>query len=174
MNIAMPSDRPSFDDASWMQHKNPVVSKTKFAEIERRARKFAIKTVPKFAVDDENIKIPAAWLIENSGFHKGYKFGNVGLSTNHTLAIVNLGNAKAKDILDFKDEIQTKVKEKFDVDLKPEPVFVGFEIGQGQSAKAREHFESLKIFDKVECIKDLAGTDRHIIATISAKGATNG
>ncbi len=107
--------------------KNPVVSKSKFAEIECRAREFEIENVPKFNVDDENVKITAAWLIENSGFYKGYKFGNVGLSTKHTLAIVNLGNATAKDVLEFKDEIKKKVNEKFGVLLKPEPVFVGFE-----------------------------------------------
>ncbi|MDQ6788719.1 MAG: UDP-N-acetylmuramate dehydrogenase [Acidobacteriota bacterium] len=107
--------------------KNPIVTREKFAETERRAKLFGIEEVPKFVVDDENIKIPAAWLIEKSGFCKGYRFGNVGLSTKHTLAIINLGEATAKNVLDFKDEIQTKVKEKFDIDLKPEPVFVGFE-----------------------------------------------
>ena len=106
--------------------KNPIVDIEKFAEIERRAKESEIGKVPNFAVDDKNVKIPAAWLIENAGFCKGYKFGNVGISTKHTLAIVNLGNAAAKDVLDFKSEIQIKVKEKFDIDLKPEPVFVGF------------------------------------------------
>ena len=86
-----------------------------------------IKNVPSFAVDSENLKIPAAWLIENSGFYKGYKFGNVGLSSKHTLALVNLGSAKAKEIQSFKQKIQNEVKQIFEIELKPEPVFVGFD-----------------------------------------------
>ncbi|HEX9963079.1 MAG TPA: UDP-N-acetylenolpyruvoylglucosamine reductase, partial [Pyrinomonadaceae bacterium] len=65
--------------------------------------------------------------IEKSGFQKGFRLGNAGLSTRHTLALVNLGGADAADILNLKDEIQNKVKEIFDVSLAPEPVFVGFE-----------------------------------------------
>ena len=102
--------------------KNPVVSVTKIAEIKKIA-----ENIPFYKVDDENVKIPAAWLIENSGFQKGYVKGNAGLSTKHTLALTNRGNATAAEITDLMREIQTKVKEKFDIDLKPEPVFVGFE-----------------------------------------------
>lgn len=104
--------------------KNPIVSKTHYLEIVKKAGIAGIETVPGFAVDDENVKIPAAWLIEQSGFYKGYKLGNAGLSTRHTLAIVNLGNATAADILKLKDEIQAKVKENFNIELLPEPVFV--------------------------------------------------
>jgi len=106
--------------------KNPIVTKEKFTEIERLARLSGIETVPFYKVDDIKVKIPAAWLIEKSGFHKGFQKGKVGLSTNHTLAIVNLGNAKAVDVLALKDEIQSKVNFCFGVELKPEPVFVGF------------------------------------------------
>jgi UDP-N-acetylmuramate dehydrogenase len=107
--------------------KNPVVPREKFTEIEQMARPRGIESVPNFVVDEENVKIPAAWLIENSGFHKGYRLRNAGLSTKHTLAIVNLGNATARDILALKNEIQAKVFENFDILLKPEPVFIGFE-----------------------------------------------
>ena len=106
--------------------KNPIVTNVNFAEIEVIAKKLKIKFVPSFKVDDENVKIPAAWLIENSGFHKGYKFGTVGLSTRHTLALVNLGNATAKEIIAFQKEIQYKVRQIFNVELKPEPILVGF------------------------------------------------
>lgn len=107
--------------------KNPIVSKKKFAEIEKRAEIAGIKSVPFFKIGDESVKIPAAWLIENSGFQKGFRRGNAGLSTKHTLAVVNLGDATAKDILELKDEIQLNVKKIFDVELLPEPVFVGFQ-----------------------------------------------
>jgi UDP-N-acetylmuramate dehydrogenase len=102
--------------------KNPIVSKEKHAEM---CEKFG-DAIPKFPVDENSVKIPAAWLIEQSGFHKGFQKGNVGLSTKHTLAIVNRGGARARDVLALKDEVQAKVKEKFGVELKPEPIFVGF------------------------------------------------
>ncbi len=111
--------------------KNPITGKKQFAEIEARARQSKIiaatENLPSYIVDENNLKIPAAWLIEKSGFGKNFKFGRVGLSANHTLAIVNLGKATARDVLALKDEIQKKVKEKFGVELKPEPIFVGFE-----------------------------------------------
>ncbi len=84
-----------------------------------------LQSVPFFEFDEKNVKIPAAWLIENSGFYKGFEFRRVGLSTKHTLAIVNRGGATAEDILDLKSLIQAKVKEKFDVELNPEPILVG-------------------------------------------------
>jgi UDP-N-acetylmuramate dehydrogenase len=106
--------------------KNPVVTKEKFLTVGETAKNLGIARAPGFAVDETHIKIPAAWLIEHSGFRKGFCFGNVGISTRHTLALVNLGGASARDVLRFKDEIQRKVKNVFDIELQPEPVFVGF------------------------------------------------
>lgn len=107
--------------------KNPIVSRNKFAEIEQIAARMGIGAVPSFAVDLENVKIPAAWLIEKTGFYKGYRKGNAGISNNHTLALVNLGAATAREIIALKEEIQTKVENIFDAVLEPEPVFIGFE-----------------------------------------------
>lgn len=107
--------------------KNPIVSKEEFSAIEEKAKEFGVnETVPRFPASDGQVKISAAWLIEHTGFHKGYKRGQVGLSTNHTLAIINRGSATAKDVIDLMKEIQEKVEEKFAICLKPEPVFVGF------------------------------------------------
>jgi UDP-N-acetylmuramate dehydrogenase len=107
--------------------KNPIVTIKKFAEISERAKSHGIEEVPKFPVDEKTVKIPAAWLIEKSGFRKGFRKGRAGLSTRHTLAVVNAGGATAAEILGLKDEIQNKVKENFGVELAPEPVFVGFD-----------------------------------------------
>ena len=74
---------------------------------------------------DGLVKIPAAWLIERAGFQKGYQMGNVGISTNHTLAIVNRGGASAAEIVGLKDRIQQTVQEKFNITLIPEPIFIG-------------------------------------------------
>jgi UDP-N-acetylmuramate dehydrogenase len=103
--------------------KNPIVAREKFTELSKR---YGI-SIPVFPVDASSVKIPAAWLIEKSGFAKGYRKGNAGLSTKHTLALTNRGNASAADILRLKDEIQVKVREQFGIDLWPEPVFVGSE-----------------------------------------------
>ena len=103
--------------------KNPIVSNEKFAEI---VEKTQLESIPTFKMDDQNVKIPAAWLIEQSGFQKGYRKNNAGLSEKHTLALTNRGGATAQEILALKDEIQTKVKENFNIELVPEPIFIGF------------------------------------------------
>jgi UDP-N-acetylmuramate dehydrogenase len=107
--------------------KNPVVRTEEFQRIAGLAKSFGVENVPYFKVDEASVKIPAAWLIEQSGFHKGYRRGNAGLSSRHTLALTNRGDATATEILALKSEIQAKVKEKFGVELNPEPVFIGFE-----------------------------------------------
>lgn len=106
--------------------KNPVVSGEEFARIVKIARTFKLENVPSFPFDDKNVKIPAAWLIEHSGFQKGFAKGNAGVSTRHTLALINRGNATAKEILALKNDIQAAVKNKFGVELVVEPVFIGF------------------------------------------------
>ena len=110
--------------------KNPVVSKEIFEKVVEKARNLKIiqenQNLPFYKAGGENVKIPAAWLIENSGFQKGFTKGNAGLSTRHTLAIINRENATAADILDLMNEIQNTVKRNFGILLIPEPVFVGF------------------------------------------------
>ena len=71
------------------------------------------------------MKIPAAWLIEQGGFAKGYDAGRVGLSTKHPLAIVNRGGATARDVLALAVRIKRQVLDRFGIGLQPEPVFVG-------------------------------------------------
>lgn len=106
--------------------KNPIVSREKFADVIKLAQAFGIENVPNYDADDNRVKIPAAWLIENSGFHKGYKLGKAGLSSNHTLALINLGDAEAGDIVNLMRAIQEKVEKTFHIKLTAEPVFVGF------------------------------------------------
>lgn len=101
--------------------KNPIVTKIMFAEICKKSGEI----IPSYQMGAEMVKIPAAWLIENAGFHKGYRFGKVGISAKHTLALVNYDHGAAADIIGLKDTIQSKVKEKFSIELTPEPVFVG-------------------------------------------------
>ena len=68
----------------------------------------------------------AAWLVERSGFAKGYELGHVGISSKHALAIINRGGASAAEVLTLKDQIQQRVEEIWGIQLDPEPVMVGF------------------------------------------------
>lgn len=119
-----PRDPNSLSVGSFF--KNPIITTESFAILEEKAAKLGIASIPSFKAEAGNVKVPAAWLIERSGFNKGFKFGCVGLSTKHTLAIINRGGATAGDVLSLKNKIQVKVKELFGIELNPEPVLVGF------------------------------------------------
>jgi UDP-N-acetylmuramate dehydrogenase len=103
--------------------KNPIVTEKQFVELQARAG----STVPRYAAPEGKVKTAAAWLIEQAGFSKGYSLGSAALSTKHTLALVNKGDAKAGDILRLAREIRLRVHDKFGIELVPEPVFVGFD-----------------------------------------------
>jgi UDP-N-acetylmuramate dehydrogenase len=103
--------------------KNPVVELQRLEEISAGSGGV---DPPNFPAGDDRVKIPAAWLIERSGFHKGFRLGNAGISANHSLAIVNLGGATAAEIVGLKEKIQAAVAREFGIILEPEPVFVGF------------------------------------------------
>ena len=81
---------------------------------------------PHYPMDNGAVKIPAAWLIEQSGFARGHTHGAVGLSTKHPLAIINRGGATARDVIRLACRIKREVMDRFGVALRPEPVFVGF------------------------------------------------
>jgi UDP-N-acetylmuramate dehydrogenase len=70
------------------------------------------------------VKLSAAWLIEHAGFPKGFIHGNVGISTKHTLAIINRGGGTAAEVLELVRMIQDRVREVFGVELQPEPVIL--------------------------------------------------
>ncbi len=103
--------------------KNPVISVRKFAELNRKSG----VNVPNFDAGNGSVKIPAAWLIEKAGFEKGHVQGNVGISSNHTLAIINRGSATSSEIIALMNEIVNTVEKQFGIRLVAEPVLVGFE-----------------------------------------------
>jgi len=104
--------------------KNPVLTAKKFEETERIAQSYGLK-IPSYPALDAQHKVSAAWLVENSGFTKGFRLGRAGISWRHALAIVNADGATANDILQLKNAIQQAVLEKWGIPLEPEPVFVG-------------------------------------------------
>jgi UDP-N-acetylmuramate dehydrogenase len=101
---------------------NPTVPKTHYLAIQSRHA-----DIPGYPVGQDQVKIPAGWLIERAGFAKGEQHGNVGLSTKHTLCLVAHGAATAKELVAFARIVRDRVRTHFDVELVPEPVFVGIE-----------------------------------------------
>jgi UDP-N-acetylmuramate dehydrogenase len=101
--------------------KNPVVAEPRYEEVSAVAGYPA----PRFTAARGFVKIPAAWLLEESGFHKGFAMGNAGISRRHTLALINRGGATAKEILALRDWIVGAVEKKFGIRLEPEPVWLG-------------------------------------------------
>lgn len=95
--------------------KNPVVAKALFRELLSQ-----YPDIPHYATeDDEEIKIPAGWLIEKAGW-KGVQDGQAGVHKNQALVLVNLGQAKGIQICELSKKIQEDVFEKFGVSLVPE------------------------------------------------------
>ncbi|MDP9863339.1 MULTISPECIES: UDP-N-acetylmuramate dehydrogenase [Streptosporangium] len=100
---------------------NPVLTAAEAAELELRAPGH-----PRWDMPDGAVKVPAAWLIENAGFPKGYRRGPARISTKHTLAMTNPEmSATTADLLDLAREVRDGVREKFGVTLVNEPVMVG-------------------------------------------------
>ncbi|HEV2732639.1 MAG TPA: UDP-N-acetylmuramate dehydrogenase [Terriglobales bacterium] len=121
--LITPGDPDSRSAGSFF--KNPVLSSEQHEELSRRAAAQGLQ-IPSYPALAAQHKISAAWLVEHSGFSKGYGDGSVGISSKHALAIVNRGDATAADIVALKEQIQQRVKEIWGVCLQPEPVFVGF------------------------------------------------
>jgi UDP-N-acetylmuramate dehydrogenase len=105
--------------------KNPILSADQYQALTLRAAAKNLQ-IPSYPALDAQKKVSAAWLVEHSGFSRGYGIGPVGISNKHALAIVNRGNATAADIVAFKEDIQQRVEEIWGILLEPEPVFVGF------------------------------------------------
>lgn len=103
---------------------NPILGPDEAAALALRAPGH-----PRWDMPDGTVKVPAAWLIENAGFPKGYEKGRVRISTKHTLALTNpSGEAGAEELLALARELREGVQEKFGVRLVNEPVLVGLSL----------------------------------------------
>jgi UDP-N-acetylmuramate dehydrogenase len=107
--------------------KNPVVDEGQLRFVASAAGKeppcFRAGTDPE---SRGRVKLSAAWLIEQAGFSKGHARGAAGLSSRHTLALINRGGAKAAEIVALANEIRSAVAERFGIQLQMEPVLLGF------------------------------------------------
>jgi len=104
--------------------KNPVVDDSLLPEVARSAG-VEVNAVPHWAVGVGTVKLAAAWLVEKAGFHKGFVKGRAGISSKHTLAVINRGGATAGEIVALRDEIARVVEDRFAVKLEQEPVMLG-------------------------------------------------
>ena len=105
--------------------KNPIVEAAVISRI-ATALGIAEADVPRWPAPDAHIKLPAAWLIERAGFPRGFVLGRAGISTRHTLALVNRGGATAAEICALRDAVIHGVEDRFAVSLEQEPVLLGF------------------------------------------------
>lgn len=122
-------DRDTYSCGSFFT--NPILSRTAFDALRRRVadRLGAEVTPPAFPGPDGATKTSAAWLIDRAGFGKGHGLpGPAALSTKHTLALTNRGDARAADVVALAREIRDGVDAAFGVRLVNEPVFVGLSL----------------------------------------------
>ena len=109
---------------------NPILSGEEFAALALRVGECLGEDIrpPGWLEIDGRVKTSAAWLIERAGFHRGYGEGRVGISTKHTLALVNRGGATTTELLALAQELLDGVQAAFEVTLHPEPTLVGAEL----------------------------------------------
>ncbi len=122
--LIVPGDEDCRSAGSFF--KNPVLTGEQHKQLSHHAAALGLK-VPSYPALVSQHKVSAAWLVEHSGFSKGYTLGLVGISRKHALAIVNRGGATAADVVALKNQIQQRVADTFGIQLSPEPVFVGFD-----------------------------------------------
>jgi UDP-N-acetylmuramate dehydrogenase len=113
---------------------NPVLSPAGLARLrDAVAASLPGTRVPVFPAGSDavagSVKVPAAWLIEQSGFGKGYPgHGAARISAKHTLALTNAGGASAAELIGLAREIVAGVRSRFCIELANEPVLVGLAL----------------------------------------------
>jgi UDP-N-acetylmuramate dehydrogenase len=103
--------------------KNPIVPAAALTTI-AAALHLEATAIPHWPAANSLIKLPAAWLLERAGFHKGYSLGEAGISSRHTLALINRGSATHADIAALRDLIQQTIHDRFGIALEQEPVLL--------------------------------------------------
>jgi UDP-N-acetylmuramate dehydrogenase len=121
-----PADPDSVSAGSFFT--NPILDADGFAALERRVAERLGDGVapPAFPEADGRVKTSAAWLIERAGFHRGQGDPHgIAISTKHTLALTNRGAGTTAELVALARDIAGGVRDRFGVDLVPEPIFVG-------------------------------------------------
>jgi UDP-N-acetylmuramate dehydrogenase len=104
--------------------KNPIVP---VSVLDSLAQELGVEkqTIPAYPAQASEVKLSAAWLIERAGFAKGYALGNAGISSRHTLALINRGGASAREVVALRDQVIDAIWSRFAIRLEPEPVWLG-------------------------------------------------
>ncbi|MFH9707992.1 UDP-N-acetylmuramate dehydrogenase [Streptomyces luteogriseus] len=123
-----PEDHDTWSAGSFFT--NPILTDTDFAAFRARVRERLGDGVepPAYPAGEGHTKTSAAWLIDKSGFTKGYGDGPARISTKHTLALTNRGSATTEDLLALAREVVAGVHEAFGITLVNEPVTVGVSL----------------------------------------------
>jgi UDP-N-acetylmuramate dehydrogenase len=120
--LIVPGDPDTRSAGSFF--KNPIVPASALTQI-AAATGLAAHSIPHWPTPTGQIKLPAAWLLEQAGFTKGYTEGPAAISTRHTLALTNRHNATCADILRLQDHILAAIQARFNLTLEREPVLLG-------------------------------------------------
>jgi UDP-N-acetylmuramate dehydrogenase len=99
---------------------NPIISAQDAAKLP--------ETAPRWNQPDGRVKTSAAWLMEHAGVHKGDALGGAAISPKHVLALSNMGDATAEDIVKLARSARDKVREVFGITLEAEVAFVGIKL----------------------------------------------
>lgn len=97
---------------------NPVVKRDVFEELKKD-----YPLMPFYVLDDERVKIPAGWMIDQCGW-KGKSLGPAAVHDKQALVLVNRGGATGADIIALSDAVRASVREKFGIDIHPEVNFI--------------------------------------------------
>ena len=120
--LIVPGDPDTCSAGSFF--KNPIVPAVALTQIAQTLN-LNPTTIPHWPAADGQIKLPAAWLLDQAGFHKGFTMGRAGISSRHTLALINRGGATFADITALRDRIIAEVQHRFQISLEQEPVQLG-------------------------------------------------
>lgn len=124
-----PEDHDTWSAGSFFT--NPILTDEEFAAFRARVDErlgAGVVEPPAFPAGEGRLKTSAAWLIDKAGFTKGYGTGPARISTKHTLALTNRGEATTEDLLALAREVVTGVHEAFGITLVNEPVTVGVSL----------------------------------------------
>ena len=107
---------------------NPILTLKQYEQLEARCKALASPAkIPSYPLGEEGkVKVSAAWLVERSGFGRGFRREGegVGVSKKHSLALVNYNRGTTRELLALASQIQTKVEELYGIHLEREPVWV--------------------------------------------------
>ncbi len=116
---------------------NPIIPEDQLEEFLLLVKRADVleegESVPHYPAGEGLVKLSAAWIIQHAGFHRGHQHGNIGISSKHTLAIVNRGGGTATEVRELVEQIQNRTRRLFRLELVPEPNMIGFDDDSRQS-----------------------------------------